>query len=91
MEDIKKMLRAIVNTQSLLKEEIVNLRKDMNKGFSDLRLELTGEIQKVNKDLTKRMDKIGKTVAYVEDDTPTRVEHDMLSDRVTKIEKKLAA
>lgn len=39
----------------------------------------------------ERLDKIGKSVAYLEDYTPTIKEHDRLARRVTKIEKRLAS
>jgi BMFP domain-containing protein YqiC len=87
MEEIMKMLRAVINTQSLLREEIVKLRKDMNNGFKEAK---ENDIQ-TEKRLTNRIDKIGKSVAYLEDDAPTREEHEELERRVTTVEKKLAA
>lgn len=44
------------------------------------------KIDKVEKNLTGRIDKLGKSLAYLEDDAPTREEFDNLEDRVDKVE-----
>lgn len=74
IKEIMKMLRAVVSGQVSLREDINILEKNMNNGF-----------QKVN----DRLDNIGKQVAYLEDDAPTRDEHDNLKKRVTKLEQKV--
>ena len=84
------MLRAIINGQSAMKEEL--LRK-MNKLDEKLTYRIDGLETKIDigfENVNKRLDSIGSSVAYLEDDTPTREEHDNLERRVSKIEKKLA-
>ena len=43
---------------------------------------------KFEKNLTSRIDKLGRQLAYLEDDAPTREEHDNLEKRVVKVEQK---
>lgn len=75
MEEVMKMLRALLNAQSAQNEEIAKLRK---------------ELQEVFEKLSRRIDVLGSDLAYLEDDAPTREEHDKLEKRVSKIENKLA-
>ena len=70
-----KLLQAILKNQVSMKDDIKNLEKKVDTGF---------------KDVNQRLDAIGKSVAYLEDDAPTRDEHSKLEKRVTKIEKKMA-
>jgi len=94
MDDTKKMLRAIINGQSSMKSELLseihkvdkkvdNLEKKVNDGFKNVGL----EFKKVN----ERIDKLGKSLAYLEDDAPTVEEFDKLEKRVTVVEHKFAA
>ena len=75
MDDVKKMLRTIVNGQSAMKQELLSkidsLDKKVEKGFTGV---------------NKRLDTIGKSVAYLEDDAPTIGEFDKLEKRVSKME-----
>ena len=72
MNDANKMLRAIINGQSALKEELLKkidrldrkLRQDFGKRFDILE-------KKVDEN-TGRLDKIGKQVAFLEEDAPTK-------------------
>ncbi len=70
-----KMLQAILSGQSQIREDIKSL---------DVK------IDGVEERLTSRIDKLGKQLAYLEDDAPTIAEHKKLEKRVTKIEKKIA-
>ena len=72
------MLQILIDGQAAL-------RKEMKEGQGSLRKEMRKGFKKVN----KLLDTIGKSVAYLEDDAPTREEHDKLEKRVTKVEKKL--
>jgi len=94
MDDTKKMLRAIINGQSALKSELLQeigkLEKKVDKGFDGVN-ERFEEVDKQFVGVNKRLDMIGKSVAYLEDDAPTREEHDKLGKRVTKIEGKRAS
>ena|SRR5258706_2905231 len=91
MDEIKKMLHAVINAQSSLRQdlfgEIGELRKEMNGRFD----KVEANAAKVEKSLTRRLDMIGKSVAYLEDDTPTREEYELLEKRVDKIEQKLTS
>ena len=69
-----KMLQTIIDIQKTMRGDIDGLRKESKEGF---------------KEVNKRLDVIGKSVAFLEDDTPTREDHDRLKKRVGKIEKKL--
>jgi len=82
MDDTKKMLRTIINGQSAMKSELLGeikkvdkkvdlLKKSMDKGF---------------KDVNARVDKLGKSLAYLEDDAPTREEFEDLDKRVGNFE-----
>lgn len=78
-----KMLQAILDKVNKLEKSNNNIRSEMKEGF-----------EKVNKRfdmVDARLDKQGKQLAYLEEDAPTREEHDKLNKRVTKIEKKLAS
>lgn len=84
MDQTHKMLQAIINGQAALKQELIN-KIDM------LGEKLEKRIVAVEKNLiylTTRIDKIGKQVAFLEDDAPTREEFDNLEDRVGKLERK---
>ena len=91
MDNSKKMLRAIINGQSALKEELL-------KKIDGVETKLSGRIDSLEKkmafsikNVNKRIDRLGKSLAYLEDDAPTREEHDELEKRVTKIEHKIAS
>ena len=86
MDDIKKMLRAIINGQSAMKSELLGEMWKVDKKV-DMVL---GDLKGVEKRLTKRIDTIGLQVARLEDDTPTIKEFDKLEVRVTEIEQKVA-
>ena len=96
MDDTKKMLQAIISGQNALKQELVvkidkwgeklDGRIDGLEGRIDT---LEERVVKVGNNLTKRIDKIGKQLAYLEDDSPTREEYDELEKRVHKIEQKV--
>ncbi len=84
------MLRAIVNGQSAMKGELLGLinknQKELTGKIDSLEKKVDDGFKKVN----KRLDSIGESVAYLEDDASTWEEHDKLEKRVKKIEKKLA-
>lgn len=91
------MLQAILNGQTAVKQELIGRidKVDQSVGKLEGKLEekfekLDGKIDRVEKKLTKRLDKIGRQLAYLEDDTPTREEHDKLEKRVGRLEQKAA-
>ena len=71
-----KMLQAILDGQS-------SIREGMEDGFG----KVNKRIDKLENKLTQRIDKIGKQVAFLEDDAPTRDEFDDLEERVVHLEK----
>ncbi len=68
------MLQAILDRVSLVDKKATSIEKQMKDGF-----------QGVN----ERLDKIGKSVAYLEDDTPTIDEFNKLIRRVSKLENRV--
>jgi len=83
--EIVKMLRAIINGQSSLKQELKAEIKKLDQKLSNKIDQNRVEIKKN----TKRLDKLGKQLAYLEDDAPTRGEHDELEKRVSKLERQV--
>lgn len=81
-DDTQQMLRAIINGQSSFRQEVLSKFDKLDQKFNGL----DGKIDQVEKRLTERIDKLGKQLAYLEDDTPTREEFDKLETRVDKIE-----
>lgn len=84
-----KILQAILNGQSATNEKIDKLDQKLTGRIDGVETSLTKMIKGVEKRLTKRIDRIGKSLAYLEDDTPTREEHDELVKRVDKLEQKV--
>lgn len=92
MDDTQKMLRAIINGQTTLKQELLNEVKKVAQKVDEVDMEVKKvdkKLDKVERNLTGRMDKIGKQLAYLEDDAPTREEHYSLVGRVDKLEQKI--
>lgn len=61
MNDTQTMLRAIINGQSVFRQEVLSR-------IDKLDAKLTGRIDHVERNLGERIDKIGKQLAYLEDD-----------------------
>lgn len=85
MDNTQKMLQAIINGQSALKQELSGKIDRVDQKVDAL----SKDLKKVEQNLTKRIDKLGKQLAYLEDDTPTREEYDQLEKRVDKIEQRI--
>lgn len=73
-----KMLQAVANSIALM-------RKEMKDGFKEMK----DEMGKGFKDVNERLDMQGKSLAYLEDDAPTREEHRKLKKRVKRLEDKV--
>ena len=89
MSDTDQMLRAIINGQSDLKQELLKKIEEVDVKLEGVEERLSKKIDKVEGKVlvnTKRLDKIGSQLAYLEDDTPTKEEHDQLEERVENIE-----
>jgi hypothetical protein len=94
MDDTKNMLRAIINGQSALKEELLNridkLEHKVDGKHESLIKKIDGvdlHLTEVETNLTKRIDKIGLQLARLEDDSPTREEFDDLGEKVDRLER----
>ena len=70
-----KILQKVLDGQTAIRKDIKTLKNEMNEGFT-----------KVN----ERVDKLGKSLAYLEDDAPTRDEFGKLEVRIKKVEQKVA-
>ena len=88
MNDSQKMLQAIINGQSSFRQEVLKKIDKVDEKVEKLGERLEGRIGEVENNLTDRLDKLGKQLAYLEDDTPTREEYNNLEKRVDKIEQK---
>lgn len=85
MNDTQKMLQAIINGQSTIEQELLGKIGEIDQKFNKLGGkvdQLDKKLDKIEKNLTGRIDGIGKQLAYLEDDAPTREELDKLSIRV---------
>jgi len=87
MNDTHRMLQTIINGQSNFRQEMMGKFDKIDKRFDSLEK----KIDQVDEKLTNRMDKIGKQLACLEDDAPTREELDNLAGRVGKVEQKTAS
>lgn len=87
MDELKKMVTAIANAQSAFRAEMLQMFKKVDERFDALETKMDNRFREVH----DRLDKIGLQVARLEDDAPTREEHDVLVKRVTKVEKRTAS
>jgi BMFP domain-containing protein YqiC len=88
VDDTKKILRTIVNGQSAMKSELLGEIQKLNQKLDKEVVGLRQEIKEGFKNVNQRLDRQGKSLSYLEDDSPTRDEHDKLERRVTKLEQK---
>lgn len=90
MDEIKEMLKAVINGQHALRSELVGeiskLRKEMNSKFEDVGKRFDKVDERFD-GVDDRLDRQGKQLAYLDDDVPTREEFDSLESRVDKLEK----
>ena len=78
MDDTQKMLKAIINGQSSLKDELIKRIEAVDKKVEDVR----GIVIKNG----ERLDKLGLDLAKLQDDAPTIQEFDELETQVEKLE-----
>jgi DNA repair exonuclease SbcCD ATPase subunit len=93
MTDDTKMLRAIINGQSSIKDELLSeihkVDKKVDAGFKKVNERF--EVVDTRFDqVDKRIDKLGLQIASLEDDAPTMEEFEGLEKKVVKIQKRLA-
>ncbi|MEK7521875.1 MAG: hypothetical protein AAB599_03720 [Patescibacteria group bacterium] len=94
MDDTKKMFRAIINGQSALKSGLLKEIGDVKQQMSEFERKIEKRFEEVGNRfdaVDKRIDTIGKQVVFLEDDAPTREEHEALEKRVIKIEGKIVS
>jgi len=87
MNEVRGLFRKIINGQSAMKQELLTRIDRIDKKLVGRIDGLEKEMKDGFKKVDSRLDKIGKSVAFLEDDTPAREEHDKLEKRVTKVEK----
>jgi hypothetical protein len=91
--DIQKMLKALVKGQAELSNKIDGVYSGLSLEIYELNKKvdsLTKETHKGSKEVNGRIDKLGKSLACLEDDAPTREEFDNLETKATKVEQTLA-
>jgi len=84
MDEVKKMIRVVINGQSALKDELLQRIEAVDIKLTD---KIEGVETKLSKKIeanTERLDKIGTQLAHLEDDTPSREEFDELEQNVEK-------
>ena len=98
MDDTKKMLVTIINGQSAMKVDLLGEIGKLRKEFLGETGKLNGELDSLRQEtrngfvqVNKRIDKIGKQLAYLEDDAPTKEEFGELEKRVGKLETKFVS
>lgn len=92
--DEQKILKAIANVSVNLHTEIVKLKSLVVKNHEEMIKrdeERKEQMNGVKKTITKRLDIVGKSVAYLEDDTPTREEFENLKKEVKTLKIMLKA
>lgn len=85
MDEMKDMLKALVNGQHALRKELLEEITKLDAKLERFRQETKTEFAEVH----KRLDKQGAQLAFLEDDAPTREEHSTLERRVENIEQHL--
>lgn len=68
MDNTKGVLRVIINSQSVMKAEILAEVKKVGNGVKEHRRETKVEFKKA----AQRMDRLGKSLAFLECDVPSR-------------------
>lgn len=91
MDDTNKMLRMVINGQSTMKSELLTEIHKVDKKLSGRIDGLDKKMDKGFKEVNQRIDKLGKSLAYLEDDAPTRDEFDDLEIRVKKVEQRVVS
>lgn len=91
MDDTQKMLQIIINGQSTFRQEVLGKIDKLDERLSGKIDALDHNVENVEKHLTELIDRLGKQLAYLEDDTPTREEYGELEKRVDKLEHKAAS
>jgi len=85
------MLRAIMNGQSAMKQELLAKIDSVNKKLGNRIGSLEEKVDAGFKGVNQRIDKLGESLAFLEDDAPTREEHENLEKRVSRVENKVAS
>ena len=78
MEELKRMLQAFMNSQNAFNQKV-------EKEFKDIKNIIVAS----ESNLSKRIDNLGTSLAYIEEDTPTIEEFDDLKRDVELIKKKI--
>ncbi len=87
MEEVKEMLRAVINGQSAMKQELLAKIEKVDKKVERLEAKVEKGFKKVN----SRIDNLGYQLAELDDDAPTGEEFRTLEKRVGGVERKIAS
>lgn len=87
INELKTMVRAIINGQSAMKAELLSEIKKVDQKLDKEVVGLRQVIQKGFSDLTWRADMIGKQLNTLDEDAPTGENFTKLVKRVDKLEK----
>lgn len=85
--DNNQLFKALVNSQSTMKAELLNEIKKVDQKLDKEVVGLRQEMQKGFSDLTWRVDMLGKQLNALDEDAPTGDKFKLLVKRVDKLEK----
>ena len=93
--DNNELFRAVVNSQSSMKSELLmeigKLRKDTEKGFKEVNNRIDEHRKETKQgfiNINNRADLLGKQLNALDEDAPTGDEFKNLTDRIVKLENK---
>lgn len=87
INELKTMVRAVINGQSSLKAELIAKIEATEKKLENKIENLETEMKKGFKDVNHRVDLLGKQLNVLDDDAPTSEDFAKLVKRVDKLEK----
>jgi DNA repair exonuclease SbcCD ATPase subunit len=81
-----QLFRALVNTQSAMKAELLKKIETVDKKLDKEVVGLKDEMKKGFKDINERLDMLGKQLNVLDEDAPTGEDFRNLEQRVTNLE-----
>ena len=85
MDDLQKTLHALINGQSAFRQDVLAKIDKLGQKFDNKFDGLDKKIDGVEERLTNRLDKIGRQLAYLENDAPTREEFNPLEKKIANL------
>lgn len=87
IDELKTMVRAVINGQSAMKAELISKIEDVEKRLSRKIDEHRDETKQGFKDINNRADLLGKQLNTLDEDAPVGEDFTNLVKRVDKLEK----